>query len=114
MLAWFGEWENAWIPLLLMAAAMAAPKVLQGTRGLILRLIGGEEYGAYLRWLNSEDSLAAKKAIYSIGDQKDRPILTRKILENAYTVAGRKGCKASGWQRRALIYYWFGKKRGKW
>src|SRR3990167_633172 len=42
-IALFGMWNEPWLPLILVASALAAPKILSGVRGLAFRLIGGKE-----------------------------------------------------------------------
>ena len=115
-IALFGMWNEPWLPLILVASALAAPKILSGVRGLAFRLIGGKEYGAFLQFLASESSNAARKAVFAIPgpDGELRPETTRNFHDMAYQVAGQRGCSESGWKRRMLVYFWFGRKVGKW
>lgn len=112
------DFDNLWINAILIGVALVMPKILVGVRGFIFKLLGGKEYGAFLQWLASNDSLAVKKAVYSeAGPEFDdplRPISTKRFMENAYIIAGRKGAESSGWKRRMLIYFWYGRKVGKW
>ena len=115
-IALFGLWADPWLPLLLVVSALAAPKILSGARGIIFKMLGGKEYGAFLEFLSSESSNAARKAVFAIPgpDGELRPETTRNFHDMAYQVAGQRGCSESGWKRRLLIYFWFGRKMGKW
>ena len=112
----FGAWNEPWLPLVLFGAALAAPKILSSLRGLLLRMVGGTDYRAFLEFLASDSSNAVRKTVYGIPgpDGELRPEATRNFHDTAYRIAGQRGCSESGWKRRLLVYFWFGRKTGKW
>ena len=95
---------------------MTSDRVLSKVKEFAIRALVGED-NELLAFLNSKDGAVAKAALdqtaYHWGP-KDSPMTESKILELSYADAQAKGCQLSGWQLRFVIYYWLGKRQGKW
>jgi len=79
-------------------------------------ILESKTYKPFIEFLASESSDVTRKAVYAIPgpDGQLRPESTRNFQDMAYQEAGHRGCKESGWKRRLLVYFWFGRKVGKW
>ena len=95
---------------------MTSDGIISKAKKIAIKALVGED-NELLAFLNSKDGAIAHATLDQIAyhwGPKDSPMTESKILELSYADAQAKGCQLSGWQLRFVIYYWLGKRQGKW
>ena len=95
---------------------MTSDRVMSKAKEIAVKALVGED-NELLAFLNSKDGAIAHAALDQISYRwglNDQPMTESKVLELSYADAQAKGCQLSGWQLRFALYYWLGKRQGKW
>ena len=95
---------------------MTSDRVISKAKEIAVKALVGED-NELLAFLNSKDGTIAHAALDQISyrwGSMDQPMTESKVLELSYADAQAKGCQLSGWQLRFALYYWLGKRQGKW